>query len=105
MASTEKISVSVTTDELAWARKEAARTKTSLSAVVSETIRRARQREARLVLLEELGEVARVTPEEMERIRAEWKGSPSTRERSSRSSAATPGLQKSSRPRRRATSP
>ncbi len=104
MAATEKISISVGMDEIEWARKQAERTNSSLSSVVTETIRRARQHESRLKLLKELGERARVTPEEMERIRAEWKGLPSTPERSSRSSVGTRASRKSSRPPRRTTS-
>src|SRR5215470_19756869 len=104
MAVTEKISLSVGMDEIEWARKHAERTHSSLSAVVTETIRRARQHEARLALLKALGENARVTPEERERIRAEWKGLPSTPERSSRSSGGTRASRKSSRSPRKKTS-
>lgn len=104
MAVTEKISISVGVAKLKWARQQAERTNSSISAVVTETIRQARQYEARLNLLKELGAVARVTPKEMENIRAEWKGLPSTPEHSLLSNGGTRASRKSSRQRRRTTS-
>ena len=50
-----KISVSISPEELAWAKKRARAATTSLAAVVSEALRRQRQAEARLALLADLG--------------------------------------------------
>jgi hypothetical protein len=55
MGSSEKISVSVSGEELAWAKKRAKQLRTSLSAVVSEALQRQRQLEAGWQLLDELG--------------------------------------------------
>jgi hypothetical protein len=55
MGSSEKISVSVGGEELAWAKKRAKQLRTSLSAVVSEALQRQRQLEAGWQLLDELG--------------------------------------------------
>ena len=71
-ATTEKVSVSLATEDLAWARQRAEKSDTSLSAVLSAALRRERQFEARGRLLEELG-TADITPDELEAARAEWR--------------------------------
>jgi hypothetical protein len=72
MATVEKVSVSLSVDEVEWARQKAARAETSFSAVVSEAIRKQRQHEARIALLDELG-ADDVTLEDMEAVYAEWR--------------------------------
>jgi hypothetical protein len=69
---TEKVSVSLTAEDLAWARQKAEEGATSLSAVLSAALRRERQFEARGRLLEELG-TSDITAEELEAARAEWR--------------------------------
>lgn len=70
MATAEKISVSVSRDDLAWARKRARAQRTSLSAVVSEALLRQRQAEAGVRLLEDLG-TEDITEGDLDAIRAE----------------------------------
>lgn len=72
MPTVEKVSVSLATDELEWARGKAEQMATSLSAVVSEAIRMQRQHEARLALLEELGS-SDISSEDLEAVYAEWR--------------------------------
>ena len=67
-----KVSVSVADDELAWARKEARIRHLSLSAVVTDALRRARQAEARERLLAQFGDAAKASPEELAQIYSEW---------------------------------
>jgi hypothetical protein len=55
MPAAAKVSVSISAEDLAWAKKRARTGTTSLSAVVSEALRRQRQAEARAKLLHELG--------------------------------------------------
>jgi len=69
-ASTEKVSVSLANEDLAWARQKAEAGETSLSAVLSAAIRRQRQSEARQRLLEELG-TDDITAQDLEAARAE----------------------------------
>ena len=69
---TAKISISVSKEELSWARREARLRHRSLSAVVSDALRRARQAEARERLLAEFGDAARASPEELAEIYQEW---------------------------------
>lgn len=71
-ATTEKVSVSLATEDLAWARQKAESGETSLSAVLSAALRRERQYEARGRLLEELG-TDDITPEDLAAVRAEWR--------------------------------
>lgn len=52
MANTSKISITVPTEELAWAKKLARKRKASLSLVVSEALTARRKEEARQRLLE-----------------------------------------------------
>lgn len=70
MATAEKISVSVSRDDLAWARKRARAQRTSLSAVVSEALLRQRQAEAGVRLLEDLG-TEDITEADLDAIRSE----------------------------------
>jgi hypothetical protein len=70
-ARVEKLSVSLGAEEAAWARKQAEATGVSLSAVLTEALRRQRQSEARRRLLEELG-TDDITEEDLAAIRAEW---------------------------------
>ena len=67
-----KISVSVADAELSWARTVARTRHLSLSAVVTEALRRARQAEARERLLAEFGDAAKATPDELAEIYREW---------------------------------
>lgn len=75
-----KISVSVASEDLAWAKKRAKRLRKSLSAVVSEALQRERQYEARERLLEELG-TDDITEADLEAIRIElgWPPRPGSR--------------------------
>ena len=73
MAATEKISISITLPELEWARERAEAEQTSLSAVVSEAVRRQRQRDARMDLLREL-DVPELTDKERAALHRQWKG-------------------------------
>jgi hypothetical protein len=78
---TAKISISIAEPELlAWAKDRAARTKASLSSVVSDAIRRARQQEARERVLAWLGPAAELTPAREAEILAQW-GEGETRRR------------------------
>lgn len=72
MASTEKISVSIDSDELAWLRKRAARRGGNLSSVVTEAARLLRQQEARQAVLRRLGRASDITPDEAVAILEEW---------------------------------
>ena len=69
-----KVSVSLTAEELEWARARAKAENRSLSSVLSATIRRVRRDEARLEVLRYLGEAASLREEEAEEIRREWRG-------------------------------
>jgi hypothetical protein len=67
-----KISVSLGAAEEKWAREKAAATGRSFSAVLNDALRRERQNEARLRLLEELG-TSDISPEDLAAVRAEWR--------------------------------
>jgi len=71
MATAEKISVSLSAEDLTWARKRAKREVTSVSAVVAEALRKQRQAEARTRLLADLG-TDDITEADLDRVRAEW---------------------------------
>ncbi len=71
--SVEKVSVSLGTEEIAWARRKAAETDSSVSAVVSDAVRRQRQLDAMDRLLAELG-TDDITEEDRAVVRAEWRG-------------------------------
>jgi hypothetical protein len=61
---TAKISISIAEPELlAWAKRRAARDGVSLSAVVTDAVRHARQQEARERVVAWLGPAAELTPE------------------------------------------
>jgi len=70
MRATEKVSVSLAVEDVEWARKKAEQDDKSLSAVLTEALRRQRQSEARRRLLAELG-TDDLTPEDLEAARAE----------------------------------
>ena len=71
---TAKISISVAElDLLEWAKQRAAQQGTSLSAVITDALRRARQEQARGRALGWLGEAATLTPAREAQIAAEWK--------------------------------
>lgn len=70
MAVTRKISVALGVEEEAWAKKRAKKLRTSVSAVVTEAVRLARQMEARREVLDWLG--GPVGAKEREEIRREW---------------------------------
>jgi hypothetical protein len=72
MAAAEKISVSLGAEDLIWARQRAKREVKSLSAVVSEALRRQRQAEARTRLLADLG-TDDITERERDQVRDEWR--------------------------------
>lgn len=70
MRVTEKVSVSLAAEDVEWARQRAERDETSLSAVLTEALRRQRQSEARQRLLAELG-TDDLTPADIDAARAE----------------------------------
>jgi hypothetical protein len=80
MATAEKISVSVSSDDLAWARKRARTQRTSLSAVVSEALLRQRQAEAGVGLLDDLG-TDDITEADLDAIRSELGWAPTRKGR------------------------
>ncbi len=71
---TTKRSVSLRADDVAWAEREAKRTRRSFSAVLSDALHVARQSEARDAVLRYLGDSANATPKELAAIMREWKG-------------------------------
>ena len=72
MTSVEKVSVSLGTEEIAWAREQAESAGSSLSAVLTDALRRQRQSEARRKLLELLG-TDDITDADLDAIRDEWR--------------------------------
>jgi hypothetical protein len=78
MAAAEKISISVGAEDLRWARQRAKREVKSLSAVVSEALRRQRQAEARTRLLADLG-TDDITERDRDQVRDEWRAPPKAR--------------------------
>lgn len=83
MPQAAKMSVSVSRDALAWAKKRARSQRTSLSAVVSEALLRHRQAEAGVRLLEELG-TDDITEADLDAIRAELGWAPKRKPRTRR---------------------
>lgn len=82
MATTEKLSLTLENEVLAWARREAKRTKVSLSALVSEQLRTAQRRQAWNEYLQEaLGgkPLTLAEREEAERVFAELEQGKSVR--------------------------
>jgi hypothetical protein len=73
MAAAEKISISLDGEALLWMKKRARRQKTTLSAVFFEAAKLLQQQEARLAVIEMLGDKARLTDRDRARIDAEWK--------------------------------
>ncbi len=78
MARAEKVSVSLGVEDLNWARRRAKLEIKSLSAVVTEALRRQRQAEARNRLLAELG-TDDITDAERSQVRREWRTAPKVR--------------------------
>jgi hypothetical protein len=72
MSKAQKVSISVDEGDLKWLRRQAKTRGGNLSAVLAEATRLLRQREARERLLDRFGRDARVSPEDAEKIRAEW---------------------------------
>jgi hypothetical protein len=75
--SVAKVSLSLGQSELEWAQSRAQRDGISLSAVVTEAVRLARQHEARMRVVERLGRAAELTPRREAEILAEWEHTPS----------------------------
>jgi UDP-N-acetylglucosamine:LPS N-acetylglucosamine transferase len=71
-ARVEKLSVTLGAEEAAWARAQAEASGRSLSAVLTEAVRRQRKLEAMDRLLAELG-TDDITEEELAAVRAEWR--------------------------------
>jgi hypothetical protein len=69
-AATRKISIALGSAEEAWAKKRAKRLKTSVSSIITEAVRVARQMDARRDVLQWLG--GPVSERERESIRKEW---------------------------------
>ena len=72
MKATEKISVSLTREDVEWAKARAKALHASLSSVLSEALRRQRKAEALRELINDMGGPD-VTQEELDAIREEWK--------------------------------
>jgi hypothetical protein len=72
MAGVAKVSVSLTTEELEWARARAAESGKSLSSVMSDALHRQRQAWARAKVLAELGDDD-ITDADLDAVRAEWR--------------------------------
>jgi len=89
MATAAKVSISVTREDLEWARKRARSRRVSLSAVVSEALLRQRQAEAGVRLLEELG-TDDITGSDLDAVRAElgWTPARKTQKRRARKRSA-----------------
>jgi hypothetical protein len=68
-----KVSISISSEDLAWAKKRARTGAKSLSAVVSDALRRQRQAEARVELLDELG-TADIAASDLSAMRSELRG-------------------------------
>lgn len=73
MATVEKLSVSLGAEEAAWARQQAEASGRSLSAVLTDALRRQRKLDAMDRLLAELG-TDDITEEDLAAVRAEWRG-------------------------------
>lgn len=73
MPSVAKISVSLSPDDLAWAKSRAKRQAKSLSSVVTDALQQQRQAEARRALLHELGGDD-ISEAEVEAVRREMAG-------------------------------
>jgi hypothetical protein len=75
VATTEKLSVALGRDELSWVKKRAKKLRASVSSVITEAVRQARQVEARREVLGWLleGQPA-ISDAERRRVEREWKG-------------------------------
>ena len=71
MGAAAKISISLSSEDLAWARDRAKRELKSLSSIIAEALRRERQAEARSRLLADLG-TDDINERERDEVRAEW---------------------------------
>jgi len=71
VAKMEKLSVSIDAREVSWARKQAKVLGTSLSAVLTDALKRQRKLAAMDRLLAELG-TDDITEEDLAAVRAEW---------------------------------
>ncbi|MBK7858941.1 MAG: hypothetical protein IPJ65_10055 [Archangiaceae bacterium] len=69
-----KISVSLEADEVAWLQKRARQQRKTVSGLLAEATRLLRQLAARKQLIEEMGEMAKLTPARIKEIEREWKG-------------------------------
>ena len=89
MGAAEKVSVSLSTADLRWAKARAKRELTSVSAVLAEALRRQRQAESRAAVLAELG-TDDISERERDETRREWnaRSSASRKARSNRSKRA-----------------
>ena len=72
MGAAEKISISLSAEDLQWARRQAKKAGQSLSSVIAEGLRRQRQAEARELLLAELG-TADISELDRNAVRDEWR--------------------------------
>jgi hypothetical protein len=77
MGAAEKISISLSPEDLRWARERAKQSLSSVSAVLAEALRRQRQAEARARLLADLG-TDDISEGDRKAVRAEWQGSKPT---------------------------
>jgi K+/H+ antiporter YhaU regulatory subunit KhtT len=73
MATVEKLSVSLGSEEICWVRKKAEENASSVSAVLNEAVRQQQRLEAIDRLLEELG-TDDIAPEDIAAMLAEWRG-------------------------------
>jgi hypothetical protein len=71
MAGAAKVSISLGAEELSWAKRQAKSRVASLSAVVSDALRKERQAEARLKLLADLG-TDDISERDRNEVRNEW---------------------------------
>jgi hypothetical protein len=76
MGAAEKVSISLSAEDLRWAKARAKRELKSVSAVLAEALRRQRQAEARAALLADLG-TDDITDRERNEVRREWSDKPS----------------------------
>jgi hypothetical protein len=83
-----KLSVSLATEDVAWARKRAKQEGKTLSAILTEALASQRRAEAAKRLVRELGGLNDVTDAEREAVFAEWNlAEPRTTTRRSKSAA------------------
>jgi hypothetical protein len=73
-----KMSISLDAERAKKLRREAKQRKTTVSAIIAEALAVEERQKARRLLIDTLGGPVNLTPEEMEEIRREWAGAPST---------------------------